>query len=103
MPKDHSYPINEADRQARAAFRAYADWYHDSDPLGSIPIQMNDRTIARIWNGERDVPPGAARELAARIREDMVHVRNRDQLEGWAMALEIWAEDCDQRSEARHA
>lgn len=103
MPKDHSQPINEADRQARAAFKAYV-----CDNLRGIviapPIDVSQRTCERIAAGKRDVPPGLARELATFIRGEMPIARHRDQLEGWAMALELWADDCDQRSkDRRHA
>lgn len=105
MPKDHSQPINEADRQARAAFKAYADWFMRDRITMLTPIAMAERTYQRIIAGKRDVPPGAAREMAARIREDMLtSVLGRDTMEGWAMALELWADDCDERSKAaRHA
>ncbi len=100
MPKDHSHPINEADRQARAALKAYADWA-SFGTLRAYPFEMDQRTLNRIYAGKRDVPPRAALALAKRARQDMITERNRDQLEGWAMALELWAEDCQQRSAVR--
>lgn len=102
MPKDHSLPINEADRQARAAFKAYAG--HCAANGAAQPVAMNPRTFDRIVAGRRDVPPGAAREMAARIREDLVLERRKETLEAWAAALELWARDCDTRSKgADHA
>lgn len=104
MPKDHSQPINEADRQARAAACAYNTWRHAEDGETFWPPDIARRTWQRIVRGERDVPPGLARDLARLIREDMTLARHRDRLEGWAMALDLWAEDCDRRSgAARHA
>lgn len=98
MPKDHSTPINEADRQARAAAFAYNTWRHSEDGESFYPPELNLRTWQRIVRGERDVPPGLARQLSALIREDMTTARNRDQLDGWAVALDLWTYDCDKRS-----
>lgn len=103
MPKDHSQPINEADRQARAAFKAFDGWLRLHGQLAFVS-PINPRTWERITAGARDVPPGLARELASNLRELMGTQRDRTQLESWAMALELWADDCDERSKAaRHA
>ena len=102
MPKDHSQPINEADRQARAAFKAYAQWSFLQGPSGYVP-SINPRTWERIRKGERDVPPGLARELAGLIRDDMARTRNRNQLADWAIALDLWADDCATRSHRTNA
>lgn len=103
MPKDHSQPINEADRQARAAFSHFAKWLYRNDPFGQLPIDMDPRTWQRIARGERDVPPGVARELAAYIRAQ-IPAWDWATVISWAEAFELWADDCEQRSKAvRHA
>ncbi len=92
-----SDPISEADRQARAAFAAYLQFYQVDRKTDGQPISLDRRTVGRIVAGKRDVPPGVARELAAKIRQDMVTAYEPAKLEGWAMALELWAQDCAPR------
>ena len=60
-----SDPISEADRQARAAFAAYLQFYQVDRKTDGQPISLDRRTVGRIVAGKRDVPPGVARELAA--------------------------------------
>lgn len=93
----HRVPVNEVDRQARAAIAAYARWrakeLRETTPL----LDMNPRTLQRIVAGKRDVPPRAAREVSAKIRHDMVTATNRAELEDWATAMDRWAQECEDR------
>lgn len=100
MPtRDHSTPLNEADRQARAAFKAYTLHYQNAAITRAYPVQgsASTRTLDRIFAGKRDVPPGIAREMAEKIRADVDLARHADRQDGWATALELWAEDCEAR------
>lgn len=101
MPKDHSTPINEADRQARAAFKAYNRWLLRQDPVSDLWQGIDPRTYQRIAAGKRDVPPGLAREIAAKLRELMAKPNWLLDFDEWAAAFEAWADDCQQRSAAR--
>ena len=94
----HTNPVSEADRQARAAFRAYALHFQETRITAGLPVDIAPRTYDRIVARKRDVPPGIARELAGIIRQEMVTAYDPRKLDGWASALEIWAQDC----EARH-
>lgn len=98
MPaQDHATPVSEADRQARAAFREYTLHYQNATVTRAYPVDASPRTLDRIFAGKRDVPPGIAREMAAKIRADTDLARHPDRQEGWATALELWAEDCAAR------
>ncbi|MAY78594.1 MAG: hypothetical protein CL802_13645 [Citromicrobium sp.] len=94
----HATPATESDRQARAAFRDYTLYYQDNLITAALPIDMSPRTFERIFAGKRDVPPGVAREMAAKIRTDVIEARDPARLEGWATALETWARDCEARN-----
>ncbi|MEM6477246.1 MAG: hypothetical protein AAF687_13895 [Pseudomonadota bacterium] len=98
-----SQPINEADRQARAAVRGYMEWLRRNETDLDLTIEVSADTLARLENGQRDVPPDIARELATLIRRDMMTAYERMSLEGFAMALEIWVEDCEERAERKEA
>ena len=101
MPtRDHA-PVSNADRQARIAFREFTLYYQQKLITRAEPIDLAPRTYNRIFAGKRDVPPGAARELAGKIREMIGSPLPNDteiaQLDGWAFALEDWADECQQR------
>ncbi len=96
-------PLSEADRQARAAFKAFSDHYRLGRGARVRPLDLAPRTFERIYSGARDVPPGIARELAAMIRADTDLGRHPDRQDGWATALELWAQDCAERHTARKA
>jgi len=100
--RDHTTPISEADRQARAAFKAYTLHYQQTVIARAYPVQASPRTLDRIFSGQRDVPPGIARELAAKIRADTDLARHPDRRDGWADALDLWADDCDSRKGQHH-
>lgn len=95
MPaQDHSTPVNEADRKARAAFRDYTLHHQNTLITRAWPVSgTSTRTLARIFAGKRDVPPGLARELAVKIRAD----ETGPEL-GWADALDRWADECAART-----
>ena len=102
MPtRDHATPVSNADRQARTAFREFTSYYQNKLITGLPPISMAPRTYDRICWGRRDVPPGAAREMAGKIRE-MIGSPVPDateivKLDGWANDLTAWADECQQR------
>ena len=99
MPaQDHATPVNEADRQARAAFRQYTLHFQNAQITRALPVELNPRTFDRIFAGKRDVPPGVALEMAAKVRADTDLARHPDRQDGWATALELWAKDCADRS-----
>lgn len=93
-------PINEADRQARAAFRLHCD---ETGGHAAFAQRhgMNSRSAERIYAMRRDVPPSLARTVAAEIRDDFATMNRRPQLADRARALELWAQDCADRSAAR--
>ncbi|MEO9625902.1 MAG: hypothetical protein ABJF09_00670 [Qipengyuania citrea] len=98
--RDHTTPVSEADRQARAAFKAYTLHYQQAMITRAYPVQASPRTLDRIFSGQRDVPPGIARELAAKIRADTDLARHPDRRDGWADALDLWADDCEGRGKS---
>lgn len=102
MPtRDHATPVSNADRQARDAFKAYTLHYQQTHITRAYPVEASPRTLDRIFSGQRDVPPGMARDLASKIREaiwdDTIGYSEAKRLGGWATALESWADECQQR------
>lgn len=103
MPKSDFFttPINQADDEARRAFRQLIERY-GADQIAQT-LGARKRTIERIGHS-RDVPPGMARELVSLIdaspqRDSAaqgVHETN------WRNAFHAWAEDCQRRKEARN-
>lgn len=90
--KDHSQPVSEADRAARAAFREHCSINGGTAALADRH-GLNQRTVERIQRGDRDVPPGVAISLATECREWRLVER--------AIVLERWAQECEQRRAAR--
>lgn len=101
MPPNDNSPRNEADRQARGALAGAVEWFATNGIVLPTWADLNKRTAERIWKGQRDVPPGLARAIATEIRKEMTRCRDSEhpKLEGWAMALELWAEDCEHRAQ----
>lgn len=100
MSKDHTQPINEPDRQARAAFKALFDGIPTRVSHGLLlEIGLNYRTFQRILAGERDVPPGLALSLADWLGSDHDGARDaQNVLQGTSpdgadiiAALKAWA------------
>ncbi|MEM6493898.1 MAG: hypothetical protein AAF650_05910 [Pseudomonadota bacterium] len=92
--KDPAQPIIEADRQARAAFRGYMQWLRRNEAALDLTNEVLPETLKRLESGQCAVPTDIARELVTLIRRDMKTAYERMELEGFAMALEIWVEDC---------
>jgi hypothetical protein len=88
MPDHFATPANDLDRAARGAFHQVVD------ELGAQRtaqmFDVNRRTVDRIYKGERDVPPGLARDIAARIDEigPDIHAWHADALTAWADSRE---------------
>lgn len=54
---------------------------------------MNARTVERIAAGRRDVPPGLAKEVAARLREQSSFERHAATLRDRAAQLDVWVDE----------
>lgn len=90
MRKDHSQPVSEADRRARAAYRRYSS-YVGLEQL-AMRYRVAARTAQRVHAGQRDVPPGLAESIAAEIRGRGLD-RSAADWEDCATALEQWANE----------
>lgn len=93
---DHATPVSEADRQARAVFVAEAK-RRGSYAAIADRFEVSPATCRAIFKGQRDVPPGLARAIAADLRAATIE-RHHEVLADRAAQLELWAEECAERN-----